>query len=83
MISTNVRQHESQHRAKLDSIQMNSSKTVAPKRLSIIDRGKSWVLIIGSNKVGQEIRFIFIPIFDFRGYGMKIEVRDVYYQRDF
>jgi hypothetical protein len=37
----NVKQLESQ--AKLESIQMNSSKTVAPKRLSIIDRGKSWV----------------------------------------
>jgi len=36
-------QNESQPR--LDSIQMNSSKTVAPKRLSIIDRGKSWVKI--------------------------------------
>lgn len=39
--NTNVKQLESQ--AKLESIQMNSSKTVAPKRLSIIDRGKSWV----------------------------------------
>lgn len=39
--TTNVKQLESQ--ARLDSIQMNSSKTVAPKRLSIIDRGKSWV----------------------------------------
>ena len=42
--SSNLRQHQqNESQAKLDSIQMNSSKTVPPKRLSIIDRGKSWV----------------------------------------
>jgi hypothetical protein len=46
MIATNVsNQKNNEYQLKINSIQMATPKTVleAPKRISIIDRGKSWV----------------------------------------
>jgi hypothetical protein len=48
MIATNVSNHKNnEYQLKLNSIQMATPKTVleAPKRISIIDRGKSWVCV--------------------------------------
>ena len=48
MIATNVsNQKNNEYQLKLNSIQMATPKTVleAPKRISIIDRGKSWVCV--------------------------------------